>query len=143
MTINKPENLSHVNDHDYCLLCGSKNPFSQKLVFRQTGNQSVSAIVDLHVYMQGYTGILHGGVISAFLDAAMTHCLYSNGIQGLTCELRVRFLHSIPCEGSVKLNASISETSRKLFRLKSEIFYAKELMAWASGTFLRRITTAD
>lgn len=38
-----------------------------------------------------YIDLLHGGIASTLLDAAMTHCLLSKGIEALTAELNVRF----------------------------------------------------
>ncbi|WP_282597464.1 ferritin-like domain-containing protein [Dickeya oryzae] len=47
---------------------------------------------------QGYTGLLHGGMTSTLLDAAMTHCLFMQGVQALTAELTVRFISPV-CTG--------------------------------------------
>jgi acyl-coenzyme A thioesterase PaaI-like protein len=35
---------------------------------------------------QGYTGLLHGGVISSILDGAMTNCLFSSGKTAVTAK---------------------------------------------------------
>jgi acyl-coenzyme A thioesterase PaaI-like protein len=40
-----------------------------------------------------YTGLLHGGMTSTLLDAAMTHCLFMQGVQALTAELTVDSFH--------------------------------------------------
>lgn len=53
---------------------------------------------------QGYSGTLHGGMICTLLDAAMTHCLFSLGLEGVTADLQVRFLNPVPVPGDCLLS---------------------------------------
>jgi len=62
--ITKPP-LSARESHDYCLLCGDKNPWSQQLSFTATDDGGVHATFQGRPELQGYDGILHGGVICA------------------------------------------------------------------------------
>ena len=138
VTTDNPKSLSHRNDHDWCLVCGESNPWSAKLEFQADDNGVVSASFQSHRYLQGYKGIMHGGVIAALLDAAMTHCLFYHNVQGLTCNLQVRFVHSVPCDARLDIRAHIVNTTPRLFRLKAELLSEKRVAAWAEGKFLRR-----
>ena len=83
--------------HAHCMVCGlhDENPDSLGLVFSPQADGTVSAPFVVTTKHQGYTGLLHGGMTSTLLDAAMTHCLFSQGIQALTAELTVRFMAPI------------------------------------------------
>ena len=88
--------------------------------------------------LQGYTGILHGGIVSSLMDSVMTNCLAMSGIEGVTADLRVRFLESIPCDAPLIIKAWITEAKHVLYYLKSEIYYENKLMARAKATFVKR-----
>ena len=136
VTTEDHRSFSQNNDHDWCLLCGERNPLSLKLVFKDDVDGSVSTILQSNHYLQGYKGIMHGGVIAALLDAAMTHCLFHRKAQALTCDLQVRYVNSIPCEACLEIRAWISKATTRLFRLRAEALCDDKVMAWAEGKFL-------
>ncbi len=55
--------------------------------------------------LEGYTGLLHGGVIAALLDGARIHCLFARGIRGLTLDLKVRYYAGVAAAEEVFLRA--------------------------------------
>lgn len=128
--------LSHQFDHDWCLLCGQKNPSSFRLVFEPDDNGGVVAQFHCQERLQGYTGMLHGGVLSALLDAAMTHCLFHQGIRAVTAELTVRFLHPVPHHSVLTIRGWLESSHPKLYRLKSELLHGDQVMARAEAKFL-------
>ena len=136
MTTNKHPISNHVRNHEWCLLCGEKNPLSAKLKFQTDKDGGITASFRSYKYLQGYSGIVHGGVIAALLDAAMTHCLFHHNRQGLTCDLHVRYLHPVPCEANLEIKAWILTMSSRLFKLKAEIIEGERVMAWAEAKFL-------
>jgi uncharacterized protein (TIGR00369 family) len=73
-------------------MCGENNLFSLRLKFKPAPDGAVSTTFTGNSRLQGYDGIMHGGVISALLDSAMTNCLFQKGIEAVTAELRVRFV---------------------------------------------------
>jgi acyl-coenzyme A thioesterase PaaI-like protein len=86
---------------------------------------------------QGYRGIIHGGIVAALLDAAMTHCLFHHGIQALTGDLQVRFLNPIPHDARLDMRARIVEAIPPLYKLESGLIVGKRLMARGRGKFMR------
>jgi len=88
--------------------------------------------------LQGYDGILHGGVISALLDAAMTHCLIHRGVPALTAELKVRYLLPVPCDGELRISARILEARPPLYRISAELMRNGDVYATASASFIHR-----
>jgi len=88
--------------------------------------------------LQGYAGLLHGGVVAALLDAAMTHCLFHRGVTALTGELRVRYLQPVPCEADLTIRARVTRERPPLYRLRAELSRDDAVVAWAEASFLRR-----
>ncbi|EDL1275633.1 PaaI family thioesterase, partial [Salmonella enterica subsp. enterica serovar Havana] len=61
--------------HTCCMVCSSRdnNPDTVNLMFSEHPDGSVCADYTANHRHQGYTGLLHGGMTSTLLDAAMTH----------------------------------------------------------------------
>ena len=129
--------LSTRNDHGHCLLCGERNPSSLKLAFQGHADGSVTTRFQAGRGLQGYSEILHGGVIASLLDAAMTHCLFHHGVQALTGDLQVRFLKPIPFSAEINLSAEIVGSHPPLYKLKSFAEVDRQLMARGTGKFMR------
>ena len=74
--------IGRQHGHRACLLCGDTNPWSLGLAFEPDGEGGVRTTFEPHERLQGYDGLLHGGVAAALLDSAMTHCLIPPGRAG-------------------------------------------------------------
>ena len=122
--------------HTQCIMCGDSNPMSLRLVFSSGVNGDVSASFQGNSLLQGYDGILHGGVISALLDSAMANCLFQKNIAAVTAELRVRFLLPVPYNARMNLKAWIIEETKMLFKLKAELSLDDTVMACADALFV-------
>lgn len=123
-------------NHDNCLLCGKDNPYSLRLTFQTRADGSVETTFRGNSFLQGYEGILHGGVISSLLDCAMTNCLFSRNIRAMTGELVVRFRHPVSVNSLIGLRARVLSSSPPLYRMRAEIFKEERLMAWAKAKFI-------
>lgn len=130
--------LSSRNGHAHCLLCGQGNPGSWGLSFRPGEGDSVRGTLQPNPSLQGYDGMLHGGVICGLLDAAMTHCLFHRGVQAVTADLHVRFVEPVSSEKPADVRASVLSVSPPLYRLQAEIFQDGQVKAWGEAKFLMR-----
>jgi acyl-coenzyme A thioesterase PaaI-like protein len=135
---NEPAALSSRNGHGACLLCGDRNSCSLNLRFILEDDGAVHTRLQSHRILQGFDGIVHGGAIAALLDAAMTHCLFHHGVAGVTGDLHVRFLHSIPLDEIIDLRAWILASAPRLFSLRAELTQNQRIAAWAEAKFIRR-----
>ncbi len=123
--------------HAQCLMCGATNAFGMKLKFRVQSKGSVLAMFPCREIFQSYPETLHGGVISALLDSAMTNALFSIGVVAVTAELTVRFLAPVLINHGSVVRASVEgSTSGPLYYLRSELEQNRKLMARASAKFL-------
>ncbi len=132
------EEVLPASPHSGCLLCGSANPCSLRLSFQDTAGGAVCAAFQTSRVLQGYPGILHGGVAPALLDAAMTNCLFHHDIQALTGDLHLRYLHPIPCPAQLEVRAWIVAKYSPLYHLRGEISLMGQVMTRAEGKFVRR-----
>lgn len=142
MTTDGADGLAVRHGHEHCLLCGSRSPLSPGLAFRPDGDGGVCADLDCDLRLQGYAGLLHGGVAAALLDAAMTNCLFHRGVTALTGDLHVRYLHPIPCDAALAIRARLMKARPPLYRLRAELAREGEVMAWAEASFVRRNAAA-
>ncbi|MBN2525787.1 MAG: PaaI family thioesterase [Deltaproteobacteria bacterium] len=124
------------HSHCHCILCGLANPASLRLKFSKADDGSVHTTFRGNALLQGYTGILHGGIISSLLDAAMTHCLFHRNIEAVTGDLNVRFFHPVPCDAQLEIHAQVVSAHGILYRLESVIVHNNQKLAKASARFM-------
>lgn len=134
----QPITLSVRHGHAHCILCGQNNPSSWGVRFDAGEGNSVHGTMRPNTDFQGYDGILHGGVIAALLDAAMTHCLFHIDVQAVTGDLHVRFLQPVSASATIDVRAHVISATSRVFYLRSELCDRDRLMAWGEGTFVRR-----
>ena len=127
------------NIHQHCILCGRLNPLSLGLEFKVCGENSVEAKFQGNYWLQGYEDLLHGGVVSALLDSAMTNCLFKKSIDAVTGELKVRYYEPIPCRAELTIRATLLESKSRLYILNSEITIDDKCYARGHGKFMRRL----
>ena len=137
MTTERLKTHSIENGHAHCLVCGQDNPSSLGLCFH-VREDVAHARFQAHPKLQGYDGVLHGGVIASLLDATMTHCLFHHGVQAVTGDLHVRFVRSVSCHMAVDLCAWIVSVTPPLYRLRAELACEGTLIAWAEAKFMER-----
>jgi acyl-coenzyme A thioesterase PaaI-like protein len=123
-------------EHPECLLCGSANPWGLKLDFRVQPDGSVLARFLCRNVFQSYRETLHGGVISAVLDAAMTNALFSKGVVGVTAELTIRFLSPVALNRDAVARAMVKQNAHPLYYVRAELEQSRKLMARATAKFL-------
>jgi len=124
-------------EHRHCLLCGDLNPGSFGLRFTPDEGGGVRAVFRGNDGLQGYPGILHGGIIASLLDSAMTHCLFQRGVQAVTADLNVRYKHAIPCGEKLDLKAWLVKGHPPLYRLKAKLLLGNRTMAHGEARFMR------
>ena len=124
--------------HNSCMVCGTveNNPDTLLLAFSQDSEGNVTAPFQVTSRHQGYDGLLHGGMASTLLDAAMTHCLFTHGIQALTAELTVRFVAPVRTEQQVMLTAHLVGHRRGIYQLEALITQEQQVLVRASAKFI-------
>ncbi len=122
--------------HPDCVVCGRPRPAGLGLEFQVQPDGGVVAGFDWHEQFGGYAGMLHGGVISAIADGAMTNCLFAHGVAAVTAELNVRFRHPIALGTPLTVTARITRKSAPLFLVEADLTQAGQLKVKATGKFM-------
>ena len=124
--------------HPFCVVCSGSNPYGLALKFEPDRDGGVSAVFLAHAALEGYPGLVHGGVIASMLDGVMTNCLFTQGIVAMTGELTVRYCKPVLIGCELQLRAWIEEQHRPLYVMQAELTQAGCVKAAASAKFMER-----
>ena len=124
--------------HPFCFVCSGSNPMGLALRYELQPDGSVSSSFIGNCTLEGYSGLLHGGLIATLLDGAMTQCLFARGIRGLTAELRVRYHERVAASDEVFLRAWLEDDAHSLFQLRAELTQGDRVKASAAGKFMNQ-----
>ena len=117
-------------------MCGEHNSLSFRLRFEHDDEGKVYSSFQSFPELQGYAGQMHGGIISALLDSAMTHCLFHRNVEGVTAELTVKYLKPVPQEADLRLCAWVEQKILTLYKLKAELSVGGEVLVKAESKFM-------
>ena len=106
-------------DDHYCLCCGDQNPLGFKMKFRFEGVKLLSEVVVPKEY-QGFSYVVHGGILGTLLDELMVNCYWLKGIKVVTVEYQVRLKAPCPTDARVLLSAWPLEEKRQLYYVAAE-----------------------
>jgi len=122
---------------DYCFACGQANPKGLHLTFRFEGEEYVCDFTPAPEY-QGWTDILHGGIVSTVMDEVMTRLLWERGISAMTAELTVRLKRPTPVGRPLRARARLVAQRRRLYETEAELTLEDgTVAATATGKFLQ------
>ncbi len=104
-----------------CFGCGKENDCGLKLdISAENGKAWAKVIFKEH--HQGWSGIVHGGVIVAAIDEVMAYAFGSLGVKtGVTAEMRVRFKRPVKVGEEYLVKAEVVEFSGRKAVLKGSI----------------------
>ncbi|MBA7707268.1 hypothetical protein ES703_116137 [subsurface metagenome] len=107
-------------ESNMCFACGQKNPIGLKLNFDWDG-KAARAEFTPNKFHQGWSGLVHGGIISCLLDEAMSYAALFEGVNSLTAKMQTRFRHPVRIDKPLIITASLTKKTRKLVEAKAEI----------------------
>jgi len=107
-------------EFNMCFACGQKNPIGLKLNFDWDGKAARAEFIP-DKFHQGWSGLVHGGIISCLLDEAMSYAALFEGVNSLTAKMQTRFRHPVQIDKPLIITASLTKKTRKLVEAKAEI----------------------
>ncbi len=123
------------NVHPFCLVCSGSNPHGLALKFDVKNDGSVTASFTGNPDMEGYQGLLHGGMIASLLDGAMTNCLFAHGLVAVTAELNVRFRKPVVIGREILIRAWMEKPDPPLYLMRADLNQDCCIKATAQGKF--------
>jgi acyl-coenzyme A thioesterase PaaI-like protein len=123
--------------HPRCVVCGDGQAHGLGLTFVPSADgRGVEAVFDCRGRVEGYAGLVHGGVVSMLLDGAMAHCLFHRGIVAHTGELTVRFRHEILIGHPARVRAWQEHSRGRVHVLGAELLQDARVKAVAKAKFV-------
>jgi acyl-coenzyme A thioesterase PaaI-like protein len=128
----KPLSLA---DDGYCFACGPKNSSGLGLEFRDKGGKAFAEFIPRKSH-QGFTDIVHGGIITAVLDEAMMKALLFRGIFAMTAEIAVRFRNPLRVGDTSVVEGEIRTVTGRFVEASAVLRKADEVVAVATAKML-------
>jgi acyl-coenzyme A thioesterase PaaI-like protein len=120
---------------NYCFACGCENPIGLRLRFEPI-QEGVRAYYTPTREFQGYSNMLHGGIITTLMDEAMAHAVIAKGYLAVTARLEVKFKKPVAMAAPLCLRGRVLLEKGKLIQAYGEIEQNGEIKATATADFL-------
>jgi uncharacterized protein (TIGR00369 family) len=132
--------INNIRDrvHPNCVVCSPANLKGLQLEFVPGEDGSITAMFTCDKALEGYPGVVHGGIVSSILDGAMGHCMFSRGMAAVTVELTTRFRHPVVTNQQAIVSAHVTRFSHPLCLLEAEIVQEGKVKATAKGKFFNQ-----
>ncbi|HEY3450289.1 MAG TPA: PaaI family thioesterase [Myxococcales bacterium] len=122
--------------HPRCIACSPNRPDGLRLSFAQTANGGVEAPLSCTQELEGYPGVVHGGVLALVFDSAMANCMFSRGYRAVTAELTVRYLGPVSVGESAVVSVNVVREAHPLYVLEGRVTQGGQEKARATGKFV-------
>jgi uncharacterized protein (TIGR00369 family) len=108
-------------DEGFCFGCGRNNPIGLKLKFTRDGDTIRTEFTPDRNH-QGWPGLLHGGILGALLDEAMSNIAYATGSTCLTASINIRIRQPIRVEVPLVVTARITRHGKRLIETEGRVY---------------------
>lgn len=109
-----------IRDDRTCFICGEKNPIGLKLRLRTDPERGESAAdVIFPADFQGWSGIVHGGLVASVLDEALIYAAGAAGHACVTGEITARFVKPASTGVPYSLRGRFVEDRGRIVRAES------------------------
>jgi acyl-coenzyme A thioesterase PaaI-like protein len=135
--LNRPDRSEE--DHN-CFGCGRLNEHGLHLdLVPDPDGDGVRAAFVQPVRTEGYTGMVHGGIITTVLDEVMAWSLYRHNIWAVTGALTTRYRKPIPLGEKTTARGFLVRDRGRAIEVRGEIRRDTDgaLLADATATFIR------
>lgn len=103
-----------------CFGCGQNNPIGLKLIFQWDGKTAQAEFIP-NEFHQGWSGIIHGGIIACLLDEAMSYATLFEGLNCVTGTLQARLRRPALVGEPLILTSSVVRKRGKVVETEASI----------------------
>jgi acyl-coenzyme A thioesterase PaaI-like protein len=130
---------SEFRDDRVCFVCGEKNPIGLKLLIRTDPERGESsAEVTFRDDFQGWSKIVHGGLLATVLDEALIYAAGAKGYRCVTGEMTVRYVKPASTGVAYTLKGRFLEDKGRIVLAESFLLDAAgQEVARASGKLFK------
>lgn len=105
-------------DNHKCFVCGKENRIGLKLDFKAE-NRKIKAEFIPKEELQGFEGIVHGGIITTVLDEAMVKLAFLLGLNAVTSKISVEFKYPAIVGRKYFITGEITEEQEKIVKARA------------------------
>ena len=121
-------------DDSSCFVCGNKNEIGLKLnIISDKEKKRAVAKTVIDEKFCGWSGIVHGGIISTLLDEIMAYAAFTAGGTGVTGEMTVRFKKPVPTGKEITIEGEIESQKGRIVYAVGRIIFEGKVMAESQG----------
>jgi uncharacterized protein (TIGR00369 family) len=137
--------LAEVRDviHPNCRIAGSANPEGLQLKFHMLENGDIEADFACETRFQGYSEIVHGGVLAAMLDSAMVNSLFARRMNAVTAELVVRYREPVRLNTTAVVRGRIERITPRIYYMAAEVLQDGHICATGHAKFMAAPVAVD
>ena len=132
--------MTRFTDDDYCFACGTRNPIGLRLNVHPTEDGTSAFTWTPRREFQGWSGVLHGGVISTLLDEAMAYATGGLAEGAATAEITVSFKKPVSTDRELTVTARVEERKKRLMRTSAVLEQDGAVKASARAVFVLTTT---
>jgi len=124
----------------HCFVCGIENPIGLNLKFYEVEDGIIETTFTAPEHLQGYPGILHGGIAASILDETSGRALMGDPSSPrfmFTGKLEIRYRKNIPIGKPLRIIGKSIKSRKKTAEGWAGIYNAKgELLAEANALLI-------
>jgi uncharacterized protein (TIGR00369 family) len=132
--VQEDDRPGELEEGGWCFVCGPRNPIGLRTAWTLEEDGAARARYQPLREHQGWSGLVHGGILSALLDEAMAQRLKLEGIRAVTASISVRFRRPTPIDGPLLVEGRIVEASGRRYRMRAAIRDGSEGAADPGGS---------
>ncbi len=106
--------------YSQCFGCGQDNPIGLKLSFQWNGKTAKAEFTPTKYY-QGWSGLVHGGIIICLLDEAMSWAVLFEDMHCITAKMQVNLRRPASINESLVITSSITRKARKVAKTRATV----------------------
>jgi uncharacterized protein (TIGR00369 family) len=123
-------------NYDRCFVCGQANPIGLKIDFSYDEEGAAYATLALDQVVEGYPGVVHGGILSTLLDEVMAKAVINSGKIAVTAKLSVSYRKALNSGQSVLIKGWITRAKSRTISTAASISDESGIYAEAEAVFV-------
>jgi len=126
-----------LSDDRYCFACGPLNPIGLGMEVSFSEDKAFSRL-SLKKEFQGWSDIIHGGILATILDEIMAHAVLHYVGHAVTTTLEITFRSPLPAGEEIEAVGYVAEKKSRAVIASGEISLPREkkLIASAESKFI-------
>jgi len=138
MTTKEPKSPNGPVDNtltdNYCFVCGKDNPLGFKIEVRYTEAElTAETEITLAKEYQGWSEVIHGGILATLLDELMAHAVWRFAGPGVTLGMEVRFHKPLKPGEAIRVRGVLQPADSSRRQAEAEIIRIADGQKIASG----------